>query len=117
MTTNTLNPALVLPLFSNFSDASFEATSARWLSGGASIALALVSFVLTYAGYALGHSHDCLFTDVYRGAIFAIASLATALPALAVGLAGSFGQGNRMLAIIGAAISASFFVAFWMVWM
>ena len=94
------------------------AATTNWVPGAVSVSLALASYALTWAGYTQSSHNDCAMTDVYGGAMFAIASLGTAIPGLLLGLFGAAcGRTNRLFPALGAVLSAAFFGAFYMVWL
>ena len=92
----------------------------RWLPGGVSIALAIVSAVLTLLGYDLAHPANayCPVTEIWRGVMLCIASLGTAAPGLVCGVAGSLcGRSNRSLSLAGLAANVAFLALFALLWL
>ena len=84
------------------------------------ISLAVASYALSFAGHGMsaGRPTDCVVTDVWQAAVFAIASLGTALPGLALGLAGSlWGGAGRLFSLLGFGLNAAFFGVFYLLWM
>ena len=74
------------------------------------MSLALASYALCWAGHGMadGGYTNSVVTDVWQATVFAIASLGTALPGVALGLAGSlWGRTNRSFAVLGLGLNAA----------
>ena len=95
-------------------------SSMGWIPGALSVGLAAVSFILCGIGYALAHAGqvDCPVTEIWRGTLFAVASVGTAVPGLLCGAAGGVcGRTNRSLALTGLALNGGFGVMFYALWL
>ena len=111
-------PTPVIPcLYPQVPAARGDAPPARWVPGAVAVSLALASYALSWAGHRLagGGATDCVLTDVWQAAVFAIASLGTALPGLALGLAGSlWGGAGRLFSLLGFGLNAAFCGVFYL---
>ena len=92
----------------------------RWIPGAASVGLAALSFVLCGIGYALAHADPvaCPVTEIWRGTLFAVASVGTAIPGVLCGAVGGVcGRANRSLAMTGLALNGGFGLLFYALWL
>jgi hypothetical protein len=99
--------------------APVASASMRWVPGAASVGLAVLSFALNGIGYAMAHPGrvDCPVTEIWRGTLFAVASVGTAVPGLLCGTAGvASRRTNRPLALAGLALNAAFGWVFYALW-
>ena len=90
----------------------------RWVTGSASIALAIGAAVLTVIGHQLSLGANGAFGEVWQGAMLAVLSIAAAVVGLATGGVDSlFGKGDRTLSILGVVCNVAFGGIFYAMWM